>query len=197
VSGFTSGPTSGARLRSGPRGQEDLAAWTAEAEELEARRVAKMTEFREFLPPERINEIVDRLYIMRALDREIDDLNSRRPSGSVAALDYSVPAFAMELKIPDPYNNGQLLWPPPQPTLSQQMARVMIANPDAYTDRFNPHEWWKAIDERNARIVEDNRRQIEQMEARQREREKREAAEIEAAKERDRQAYRERGWPSG
>jgi hypothetical protein len=30
-----------------------------------------------------------------------------------------------------------------------------------------------------------------------REREKREAAEIEAAKERDRQAYRERGWPSG
>ena len=37
----------------------------------------------------------------------------------------------------------------------------------------------------------------EQHEARQREREKREAAEIEAAKERDRQAYRERGWPSG
>jgi hypothetical protein len=33
-------------------------------------------------------------------------------------------------------------------------------------------------------------------EARQREREKREAAEIEAAKERDRQAYRERGWPA-
>jgi hypothetical protein len=30
-----------------------------------------------------------------------------------------------------------------------------------------------------------------------REREKREAAEIEAAKEGDRQAYRERGWPSG
>jgi hypothetical protein len=42
-----------------------------------------------------------------------------------------------------------------------------------------------------------NRRQIEQLEARQREREKREAAEIEVAKERDRQAYRERGWPSG
>jgi hypothetical protein len=34
-------------------------------------------------------------------------------------------------------------------------------------------------------------------EHRQREFEKQKAAEIEAAKERDRQAYRERGWPSG
>jgi hypothetical protein len=74
-----------------------------------------------------------------------------------------------------------------------QSQRDRLASP--YSDHFNPHEWWKAIDERNARIVEDNRRQIEQLEARQREREK-QAAEIEAATERDRQAYRERGWPA-
>jgi hypothetical protein len=42
-----------------------------------------------------------------------------------------------------------------------------------------------------------NRRQIAEAEQRQREFEKQKAAEIEAAKERDRQAYRERGWPSG
>jgi hypothetical protein len=53
------------------------------------------------------------------------------------------------------------------------------------------------IDMRNKRILEDNRRQIEEAERSQREFEKQKAAETEAAKERDRQAYRERGWPSG
>jgi len=38
---------------------------------------------------------------------------------------------------------------------------------------------------------------IAEVEQRQCEFEKQEAAEAEAAKERDRQAYRERGWPSG
>jgi hypothetical protein len=42
----------------------------------------------------------------------------------------------MDLKIPDPYKNGQLLWPPRQPTIGQQLARAMMENPDAYTDRF-------------------------------------------------------------
>jgi hypothetical protein len=67
--------------------------------------------------------IVDHLYSMRALDREIDDLNRRR------ALDYSTPAFTVDLKIPDPYKNDQPLWPPPQPTPSQQLARAMMENP--------------------------------------------------------------------
>jgi hypothetical protein len=38
---------------------------------------------------------------------------------------------------------------------------------------------------------------LAEAEQRQREFEEQKAAEIEAAKERDRQAYRERGWPSG
>jgi hypothetical protein len=40
-------------------------------------------------------------------------------------------------------------------------------------------------------------REVSQINQRQRAFEKQQAAEIEAAKERDRQAYRERGWPSG
>jgi hypothetical protein len=53
------------------------------------------------------------------------------------------------------------------------------------------------IDARNRRMFEDNRRQIAEAEQGQREFEERQRKELESAKERDRQAYRERGWPSG
>jgi hypothetical protein len=56
-------------------------------------------------------------------------------------------------------------------------------------------DWHAPIDERNRRILEDAARAAAESERRQREREAREAAEIELAKEADRQAYRERGWP--
>src|SRR5262245_41055744 len=146
--------------------------------------IAKMTEFADFYPP-MYERIVDHLYSMRALDREIDDLNRRRPDNkSVRPLEYSTPAFTLNLKIPDPYNKDQPLWPPLQVTPSQQLARAMLANPDAYTDRFVVSEAAAGtyIEARNRRILEDNRRQIAEAEQRQRERE-----------ERDRQAYAERG----
>ena len=168
------------------REREDLAAWKAEAEELEARRIAKMTEFADFYPP-MYERIVDHLYSMRALDREIDDLNRRRPNGSVRALEYSTPAFTVDLKIPDPYNKDQPLWPPLQLTPSQQLARAMLANPDAYTDRFVVSEAAAGtyIEARNRRVLEDNRRQIAEAERSQREREQREAAEMAQIKEAD------------
>lgn len=168
------------------REREDLAAWKAEAEELEARRIAKMTEFADFYPP-MYERIVDHLYSMRALDREIDDLNRRRPNGSVRALEYSTPAFTVDLKIPDPYNKDQPLWPPLQLTPSQQLARAMLANPDAYTDRFVVSEAAAGtyIEARNRRVLEDNRRQIAEAEGSQREREQREAAEMAKIKEAD------------
>ena len=124
--------------------------------------------------------IVDHLYSMCALDREIDELNRRRPNGSVRALEYSTPAFTVDLKIPDPYNKDQPLWPPLQLTPSQQLARAMLANPDAYTDRFVVSEAAAGtyIGARNRRVLEDNRRQIAEAEQRQREREQREAAEM-------------------
>jgi hypothetical protein len=168
------------------REQEDLAAWKADAEKLEVRRIAKMTEFADFYPP-MYERIVDHLYSMRALDREIDDLNRRRPNGKLRALDYSTPAFTVDLKIPDPYNKDQPLWPPLQLTPSQQLARAMLANPDAYTDRFVVSEAAAGtyIEARNRRVLEDNRRQIAEAEQRQREREQGEAAEMAKIKEAD------------
>ncbi len=170
------------------REQEDLAAWKADAEKLEVRRMAKMTEFADFYPP-MYERIVDHLYSMRALDREIDDLNRRRPNGSVRALDYSTPAFTVDLKIPDPYKKDQPLWPPPQPNLALQM--IAAIRPDS----FLAHEAAAGtyIEARNHRVLEDDRRQIAEAEHRQREREERERTEIEAAKERDRQVIASAG----
>jgi hypothetical protein len=168
------------------REQEDIAAWKTDAEKLEVRRIAKMTEFADFYPP-MCERMVDHLYSMCALDREIDDLNRRRPNGSVRALEYSTPAFTVDLKIPDPYNDDQPLWPPLQLTASQQLARAMLANPDAYTDRFVVSEAAAGtyIGARNRRVLEDNRRQITEAEQRQREREQREAAEMAKIKQAD------------
>jgi hypothetical protein len=42
------------------RKQEDIAAWKAEAEELEARRVALAVEFYKLLPPELLKQIAER-----------------------------------------------------------------------------------------------------------------------------------------
>jgi hypothetical protein len=110
----------------------------------------------------------------------------------VAALDHITPAFAPDLKIPDPNKKGEFLWPPPQPNLALQLAAIR-------PDPFLVHKAAAGayIAERNRRILEDNRRQIAEAEQRQRELEERQRKELESAKERERQAYRERGWPSG
>ena len=168
------------------RQAEDVAAWRADAEELERRRLGSGAEFRQFYPG-MIERIVNHLYDMRALDKEIDDLNSRRPDPSIPALGYVTPFFAMDLKIPDPDSDpdnagGPLLWPPPQPSLAQQMAREMMENPRLFNPPGPGPEWWKTIEERDRRALEENRKQIAEAEQRQREFEKQKAAEIEAAK---------------
>ena len=100
------------------RQAEAVAAWTAEAEELQSRRMALMMEFRKLFPPELFERLADYLYDMRALDNEINHFNVRRPDGSMIPLELSIPFFAMDLKIPDPEKRGgKLLWPPPQPNL--------------------------------------------------------------------------------
>jgi hypothetical protein len=182
------------------RQAEDVAAWRVDAEELEQRRLASGAEFRQFYPG-MIERIVNHLYDMRALDREIDDLNSRRPDSSIPTLGYITPFFAMDLKIPDPDSDpdnagAPLLWPPHQPSLAQQMAREMMENPRLFNPPGPGPEWWKTIEERNRRALEDNRRQIAEAEQRQREFEERQRKELESANGRDRQAYRERGWPT-
>jgi hypothetical protein len=177
---------------------EDVAAWRADAEELEQRRVASGAGFRQFYP-EAIERIVDHLYSMRALDKEIDNLNSRRPDPSIPALGYITPFFAMDLKIPDPDSDpdnagAPLLWPPHQPSLAQQMAREMMENPRLFNPPGPGPEWWKTIEERDRRALEENRKQIAEAEQRMRERE---AAEARKAQEAERAAYyAKHGWPT-
>jgi hypothetical protein len=170
---------------------EALAAWRAEADELEPRGVALLDGFAEFYP-EMAKRIANHLDDMRAFDKQVDDLNRRRPNG-VPALSRSTPALAKDLRIPSPYKTSELWWPPPAPNLALQYLATMPPDP------FLVHEAAKGtyIEARNRRILEDNRRQIAEAEQRQREFEERQRKELESAKERDRQAYRERGWPSG
>ena len=128
---------------------------------------------------------------MRAPDREIDDLNRRRPDWSVAGLPYSTPAFTMDLKIPDPYKNGKLLWPPPQPNLALQYLASMPPDPFIASEAMN------YVEERHRRTLEDNRKQIAEAEQRQREREEREAAEAPKEQEAERAAHHAKfGWPT-
>jgi hypothetical protein len=144
-----------------------------------------------------MNEVLHQLRDMWALDQEINALNRRRPDNAGALVELITPAFSKYLKIPDPAMDAKrwehesgYLWPPPQPNLTLQAAMR--------PDFFNIHDAaaGKYIEARNRRVLAF--RGVEHAEAlRQREFEKRKAAEIEAAKERDRQAYRERGWPSG
>jgi hypothetical protein len=168
---------------------EALAAWRAEADELEPRGVALLDGFAEFYP-EMAKRIANHLDDMRAFDKQVDDLNRRRPNG-VHALSHSTPALAKELRIPSPYKTSELWWPPPAPNLALQYLATMPPDPFIISEAAKG----TYIDARNRRVLEDNRRQIAEAEQRQREFEKKKAAE--AAKERDRQAYRERGWPSG
>ena len=91
----------------------------------------------------------------------------------------------------------QHLWPPRQLDVGQQLARMMMANPNAFTDRFLAHEAAAGVylDEGVRRALEDNQRQI--AEAEQRQREEREQAESKAAVEADREAWHAKhGWPT-
>jgi hypothetical protein len=181
------------------REQEDIAKWQAEAAPLQERHAVLGTKFGKDYP-KLMNEVLHQLRDMWALDQEINALNRRRPDNAGALVELITPAFSKYLKIPDPAMDAKrwehesgYLWPPPQPNLTLLMIAAIR------TDPFIISEAAKGtyIEARNKRILEDNRRQIEEAERSQREFEKQKAAETEGAKERDRQAYRERGWPSG
>jgi hypothetical protein len=183
---------------------EVLAAWRGEAAELQERRLALGTKFgKEY--PDLMNPILNQLWAMRALDKEINELNRRRPA-SAAAVEQITPAFAKYLKVPDPevgekyWENGSAggyVWPPRQLSLGEQMARAMMAGTyplDNYMDCLN---WYEKMEERNRRMLEDNRKQIAEAEQRQRERQEREAAEARKAQEAERAAYYAKmGWPT-
>ena len=109
------------------RSQEDVAKWKAEAGEFEVRGEAMLNEFAEFYP-EMAKRIADQLDQMGAFDKQVDDLNRRRPNG-VPALSRSTPALAKDLRIPSPYTTGELWWPPPEPNLALQCLASMPPDP--------------------------------------------------------------------
>ena len=148
-----------------------------------ARAQAAGTEFKNVFS-KRIDDIVDRLWEMHDLDREITALNHRRPNAANAAgvrpVDWITPAFAEHLKIPDPEMGAKhweigtsgpgYLWPPRQLDPGQQLARMMMVNPNAFAERFLAHEAAAGLylEEGVRRALEDNQRQIAEAEQRKR-----------------------------
>ena len=129
---------------------------------------------------------------MRAFDKQVDDLNCRLPNG-VPALSRSTPALVKDLHIPSPYKASELWWPPPQPNLALQYLASMPPDPFIASEAAAG----VYLEERNRRMLEDNRRQIAEAEERKRGHEEREAAEARKAQEADRAAdYAEHGWPT-
>ena len=139
----------------------------------------------------------------------IDFAERQKFDGIDPALALPVPAFAEYLRIPDPKAGSKhweigtsgpgYLWPPRQLDPGQQLARMMMANPDVFAERFLAHEAAAGVylDEGVRRALEDNQRQIAEAEQRQREREEREAAEARKAQEAERAAYyAKHGWPT-
>jgi hypothetical protein len=161
------------------RHQEAVAKWKVEAGEFEVRGEAMLNEFAEFYP-EMAKRIANHLDDMRAFDKQVDDLNRRRPNG-VPALSRSTPALAKDLRIPSPCTTGQLWWPPPQPNLALEYLAAMP--PDPFVGQEAAKDTY--IKARDRRVLEDNRRQIAEAEQRQREFEKQQAVEMAKIKKAD------------
>ena len=187
--------------------KEYEARWYAEFEGVEAKRDALVEELRVY--PAMVAKLINILSRIPAIDAEVSRINGSAPSGvkdrllkveqqargvegfgvSGAWDPRGLLALAADLKLPkfeEDGNRYQYSWPPLQPNLA------LAAIP---TDPFIISEAAKGtyIKERDRRALEDNRRQIAEAERSQREFEKQKGAEAEAAKERDWQAYRERG----
>jgi hypothetical protein len=189
------------------RSREYEAAWLEDFKRVEGEVDALAAELTEAYT-QTVARLTDILERIPALDAQVADVNSRAPPGvrdrllGVERTARHVDGFGInglaelrtELKLPKFKSDGdryQFAWPPPQPSLAAQMAR---AGGLAVSGVWGP-DWHEKIKERDRQIVAEIERAAAESEAREREREKREKAEIEALKERDRQAHRERSWP--
>jgi hypothetical protein len=172
------------------REREYTAAWRVDFERVEAKRDALVEKLREeYLAA--VAKLIDILSRIPAIDKDVDRINGSAPPGvsdrllgveqkargvkgfgvSGAWEPNGLLSLAADLKLPKFEADGnryQYSWPPPPP-----MALPMRPDP------FLVHEAAKGtyIEERNRRVLEDNRRQIAEAEQRQREFEKQKAAE--------------------
>ena len=178
------------------RHNEELAAWIKVYNELIPRRDALAEELKtiytEFAP-----KLVDILARAVKLDREIKRARQTKPlpqageapdGRELTMVEAAARGFThldgrdhltltRDMILPDWFHPEKRIWPPYENTLTPEEQLLDI-------------EAW--------RLAQEHIEQAKYAEwQRQREFEKQKAAEAEAAKEHDRQAYRERGWPSG
>lgn len=184
------------------RRDEYFVAWQADRDEVAARRDAFVKELRAY--PEIAEKLVGLVSRIAPMDAEVERVNrarpdSARPLQSVERLARGVDGFGpngllslvTDLKLPKFAPDGdryQYAWPRPQISWAAQAAASMPVIPGG-------GDWHAAIEARDRRVLENAARAAAESEGRQAERREREKLEIEAAKEADRRAYAERGWP--
>ena len=178
--------------------QEHAAAWTADYAAVKARRDAAAEQLRERYPTI-VAELVALMADIAATDKEVERINVAAPYGDYPRLrgveltargldrllqpDISI---MQELRLPN-FTRGAgeplLAYPLPQPNFAVEFVNSMPP------DTFDWRRWHEELEKRDRRILEDNRKQVAEVEQRQRERE---AAEVRKAKEADQVAAVER-----
>jgi hypothetical protein len=190
--------------------REYAIAWTAKRDAIEAQRDGLVQKLRERYPA-LVAELIDLVQRIAPIDAEIKLSNSTRPDGEHAlqnteetareVLGFGVAghngllSLVSELKLPKLLaddNLYQYLWPLAQPSLAAQMAAAGAFS----LPEYNWRDWPAELDKRERHKEIDNDAMKDFYQQREREREEREKIAIEKAKEDDRQAYRERGWPA-
>jgi len=145
--------------------------------------------------PGLVDELVALMNRIADADKQVSYVNRTAPPGVHDRLEKVGREELKELRLPHLVRSDGYAYPPPQPTLAQEMARAMMANPSLFNPPGPGPNWHEEIEARDRKILEENRRQIAEAEARQRAREESEAAEARKAQEADRAAYfAKHGW---
>lgn len=173
------------------RAREALRIWRADFERVKAERDRMVAELRERYPT-LVDELVGLMHRIAAVDKEVNRINGSGPSylhtverearGQLFQPD--IPLTGPNgLRLPVLYRNGGPIyaWPPPQPSLVEQMGGI----PVPMGGLFGP-DWHEKLGQRDAELRAQLNQAAEEAAARQREREKREKAEIEALRESER-----------
>jgi hypothetical protein len=200
------------RLREKQKVQAEIEysiAWTAERDKVEAMRNELVANLQRY--PALAAEMIDMVQRIAPIDAMIKHSNATRPDAEHALQNTEeiaryVTGFGVaghtgllslmtEMKLPkfkSDDNAYQYLWPPRVPSMAETMAAAgAFAVPE-----YNWRQWDKELDKRERQKEIDNDQMQKFYEDKQREREAADKVAIEKAKEADRQAYRERGWPA-
>jgi len=180
------------------REREYAECWLNDYAAVKARRDAVAQQLRERYP-QLVEELVPLMASIAATDKEVERINVAAPYGdyprlrgvelTARGLDHLLQpdiSIVQELRLPcfDRAPGMPLMaYPLPQPNFAVEFVNSMPP------DTFDWRRWHEELEKRDRRILEDNRKQVAEVEQRQRERE---AAEVRKAKEADQVAAVER-----